>query len=496
MLLVDPSDGSIKDANAAAERFYGWSREQLASMRVTDINTLSPDEVKAEMERARTRNKNHFEFRHRLANGEIRDVEVYSGPVSGPDSEQWLYSIIHDVTDKVEAQRALEESERRYRTLFEDSAQPMVLVAPDDARIVEANAAAERFYGWSREQLRAMTIADVSADDPLDVVLEEVRKSIEERQQVGTYRHKTASGDVRDVEVHATPIAFGGEPFLFTIVVDITDRKRAERELERYRVGLENEVEERTAQLEEAYEQLARANEAKDDFLRSMSHELRTPLNSVIGFSRLLEQELPGPLNDEQKVQVRMIRNAGLHLLALVDDVLDLSRIEDGRMSVELVEVDLGVLAEEAVAAVRPLAEEKGLALEVEARPGTLCRTDPQLVRQIIWNLLSNAIKYTERGSVHVTAARHETTVRLSVADTGPGMTAGQIEQAFEAFTRFRPPGDSSGTGLGLAISRRLAELLGGRITAQSAPGEGSVFILELPCSGGYPAEGDVPLDT
>jgi signal transduction histidine kinase len=117
-------------------------------------------------------------------------------------------------------------------------------------------------------------------------------------------------------------------------------------------------------------------------------------------------------------------------------------------------------------------------------------------VRQIIWNLLSNAIKYTERGSVHVTAARHETTVRLSVADTGPGMTAGQIEQAFEAFTRFRPPGDSSGTGLGLAISRRLAELLGGRITAQSAPGEGSVFILELPCSGGYPAEGDVPLDT
>ncbi|MCL4079259.1 PAS domain-containing sensor histidine kinase [Coriobacteriia bacterium Es71-Z0120] len=483
MLLIDPSDGSIKDANTAAERFYGSPRERLTSMRITDINTLSPDEVKEEMERARTLKKNHFDFRHRLASGEVRDVEVYSGPVPGPGGEQWLYSIVHDVTGAVETQRALEESERRYRTIFEASAQPMLLVSADGARVVDANAAAERFYGSPRERLRAMTIADLSADDPLDAVLEEVRKTVEERQQVGRYRHKTASGDARDVEVYATPLVFEGETLLFTIVVDVTDRVRAERELERYRAGLESEVEERTAQLEEAYEQLARANEAKDDFLRSMSHELRTPLNSVIGFSRLLEQELPGPLNDEQKVQVRMIRDAGMHLLSLVDDVLDLSRIEDGRVSVDLAEVDLGALARDAAAAVRPLADEKGLTLEVRARTGAVCRADPQLVRQIVWNLLSNAIKYTEHGSVRVAVDCDGAKARLSVADTGPGMTPEQVERAFEAFTRFRPPGDSPGTGLGLAISKRLAELLGGRITVESTPGEGSTFTLELPCA-------------
>lgn len=482
MLLIDPSDGSIKDANAAAERFYGWSRDELTGMRITDINTLSPDEVKVEMERARTLQKSHFDFRHRLASGEVRDVEVYSGPVPGPTGEQWLYSIVHDVTDRVEAQRALQDSERRYRTIFETSEQPMLLVDPEGARIVEANAAAARLYGYPIDRLCTMTIADVSTDDDLDEVLDEVRKTLEERKHVGSYRHTTASGDVIDVEVYATPITFAGKRFLFTIVVDVTDRKRAERELERYRKGLEDEVEERTAQLEEAYQELARANAAKDDFLRSMSHELRTPLNSVIGFSRLLEQEMPGPLNDEQRLQVRMIREAGMHLLSLVDDVLDLARIEDGRISVEHADVDLCALAQDAVAAVRPLADEKGLALEVDADGAAVCRSDPQLVRQIVWNLLSNAIKYTERGVVRVRVEHDEHAAVLTVADTGPGMTADEIERAFEAFTRFRPPGDSPGTGLGLAISKRLAELLGGRITVQSTLGEGSEFSLELPC--------------
>lgn len=483
MLLIDPSDGSIKDANAAAERFYGWSRGELTRMRISQINTLTPEEVQAEMERARALQKNHFEFRHRLASGEVRDVEVYSGPVTGPGGEQWLYSIVHDVSDRVRAQRALEESERRYRAIFQESEQPMLLVDPDGARVVDANRAAARLYGRSVEDLRSMTIADLSAEEPLDAVLEEVRKTLEEDQYVGSYRHRTASGDVLDVEVYATPITFEGKQFLFTIVVDVTDRKRAERELDRYRASLEDEVEERTAQLEEAYQQLARANEAKDDFLRSMSHELRTPLNSVIGFSRLLEQELPGPLNDEQKIQVRMIRDAGMHLLSLVDDVLDLSRIEDGRVSVNVTDIDLGELARQAVAAVRPLAEEKGLALEVAGDAEVSCRTDPQLVRQIVWNLLGNAIKYTEQGFVRVQVGSDGRTAWLAVADTGPGMTPEQIEHAFEAFTRFRPPGDSPGTGLGLAISKRLAELLGGRVTVQSALGEGSTFTLELLCT-------------
>lgn len=481
MLLIDPADGSIKDANKAAERFYGWSRDELVRMRISDINTLSPDEVKAEMERARTLKKNHFEFRHRLASGEIRDVDVYSGPVPGDGGATWLYSIVHDVTERAAAQRALEESELRYRTIFEESEQPMLLVDPEGARIVDANAAAARMYGWSEAELESKSIADLSARDGLEAVLNEVDKTLRAGQHFGAYQHRTASGEIRDVEVYATPLWFGDKQMIFTVVMDVTARKEAERELERYRRGLEDEVAERTAQLEEAYEQLESANRAKDEFLRSMSHELRTPLNSVIGFARLLEQELPGPLNDEQKKQIRMIRDAGMHLLSLVDDVLDLSRIEEGRVSVETSEVDLGVLVREAAAAVKPLADEKSLHLEVRGPENLVCPTDPQLVRQIVWNLLSNAIKYTSRGSVTVSVEDAGAAARISVADTGPGMTPEEIERAFDAFTRFRPPGDSPGTGLGLAISKRLAELLGARLLVESTPGAGSTFTLEIP---------------
>ncbi|MBC7266896.1 MAG: PAS domain S-box protein [Coriobacteriia bacterium] len=481
MLLIDPADGSIKDANKAAERFYGWSRDELTRMRISDINTLSPDEVKAEMERAQTLQKNHFEFKHRLASGEVRDVEVYSGPVVGEGGQAWLYSIVHDVTERVAAQRALEESERRYRAIFEESEQPMLLVDPDGARIVDANAAAAALYGWSEAELESMSIADLSAHDGLDVVLSEVDKALHQGQHFGAYQHRVASGGIRDVEIYATPLWFGGKQMLFTVVMDVTDRKEAERELERYRRGLEDEVAERTAQLEEAYEQLESANRAKDEFLRSMSHELRTPLNSVIGFARLLEQELPGPLNEEQKTQIRMIRDAGMHLLSLVDDVLDLSRIEEGRVSAVRSEVDLGQLIREAVGAVRPMADEKGLALEVRGATSLVCSTDPQLVRQIVWNLLSNAIKYTGEGSVTVLVEDAGSAARISVADTGPGMTPEEIERAFEAFTRFRPPGDSPGTGLGLAISKRLADLLGARLLIESEQGVGSTFTLEIP---------------
>jgi PAS domain S-box-containing protein len=450
-------------------------------MRITDINTLSPEEVRSEMERARTLEKSHFEFRHRLASGEIRDVDVYSGPVPGDGGRDLLYSIVHDTTDRIQAQRALAESEARYRTIFNESEQPMLLVDPDGARIVEANKAAARLYGWSVEELQSMSIADMSARDSLEVVLGEVDKTLHEGQHFGAYQHKTASGEIIDVEVYGTPITFGEKDMLFTIVVDVTARKRAERQPERYRRGLEDEVEERTAQLEEAYEELARANRAKDDFLRSMSHELRTPLNSVIGFSRLLEQELPGPLNDEQRTQVRIIREAGMHLLSLVDDVLDLSRIEEGRVRVALTDTDLARLAEDAVEAVRPLASEKGLEMRVTSGSSVVVRTDAQLVRQILWNLLGNAIKYTDAGSVEVTVDRVGDVVRISVSDTGQGMTDEQLERAFDAFIRFRPPGDSPGTGLGLAISKRLAELIGATLSATSEPGSGTTLTLEVP---------------
>jgi signal transduction histidine kinase len=148
---------------------------------------------------------------------------------------------------------------------------------------------------------------------------------------------------------------------------------------------------------------------------------------------------------------------------------------------VALTDTDLARLAEDAVEAVRPLASEKGLEMRVTSGSSVVVRTDAQLVRQILWNLLGNAIKYTDAGSVEVTVDRVGDVVRISVSDTGQGMTDEQLERAFDAFIRFRPPGDSPGTGLGLAISKRLAELIGATLSATSEPGSGTTLTLEVP---------------
>lgn len=479
MLIIDPVAGRVIDANASAEHFYGWSRAELSSMHIGDINTLSSEEIAAEMTAAREHRRLHFNFRHRLASGDVRDVEVFSGPVPGDDHEL-LYSIIHDVTERVSAQRALKESEERYRALFYDNQQMMMLVDPNDARIVEANDAAAIFYGYRPQKLRTMTIADLSVDS-LDFVLGEIRATIEERRQVGVFRHVTVNGDLHDVEVYATPVKYGQNTLMFTIVHDVTTRAEDERELARYRQSLEEQVEAHTTELRSAMAELEAATRAKDDFLTSMSHELRTPLNSVIGFAHLLGQELPGPINDEQRKQIAMIERSGKHLLNLVNDVLDLAKIESGEIQVRVASVDASRVASEIAASLQSMVTDRGLELIIDAHSDIVMRTDPHLLEQILWNLLGNAIKYTDEGHVRLSVGEFGDSVRFVVSDTGPGMTSEEIEGAFEKFTRFRGPGGEGGTGLGLSIAARLAEHLGGRIEAASMPGEGSTFALTLP---------------
>jgi len=212
-----------------------------------------------------------------------------------------------------------------------------------------------------------------------------------------------------------------------------------------------------------------------------MSHELRTPLNSVIGFAHILRQEMPGPLNAEQARQVAMIERAGQHLLALVNDILDLSRIESGAVHVHLAPLDIAALAAEVAEAGTPMADERGLSVLVEAESVPMVTTDAHLVEQILWNLIGNAIKYTDGGQVAVKVNSPNGHVTVSVTDTGPGMTPAELERAFERFGRLRGPGGAGGTGLGLSIARSLAEHLGGELVVSSTPGIGSTFAFRLP---------------
>ncbi|MDP8957425.1 MAG: response regulator [Actinomycetota bacterium] len=287
------------------------------------------------------------------------------------------------------------------------------------------------------------------------------------------------------------------------------ERKLAEEEVMKLNAELEERVRERTSQLEAANHNLKdqishrksaeetarnaqreaeRANRAKSEFLSGMSHELRTPLNGILGFAQLLEMD---DLNEEQQDSVQQILRAGRHLLSLINEILDIGRIESGHLTLSMEPVDVHALVQECVGLLRPLAFERNIAIEVDAPPGSCsAMADQQRLKQVVLNLLSNAVKYNdEGGTVRASISDAlENRVRLEVVDSGQGMAAEDLERVFRAFERLPSSYGVQGTGLGLALSKRLVEAMGGAIGVRSEVGAGSTFWLEL----AVPAQGHV----
>ncbi len=246
-----------------------------------------------------------------------------------------------------------------------------------------------------------------------------------------------------------------------------------------------------SAELAAARDRAESADRIKSSFLATMSHELRTPLNSIIGFTGILLQRLAGPLNDEQGRQLAMVRDSSRHLLALINDVLDISKIESGQLEVAHEDFDLRASIAKVVEIVRPLAEKKSLVLQAQVDDGVgPAHGDARRVEQVLLNLLSNAIKFTDAGSVTLSAAPGAPgLLRIDVADTGIGIAPQDLDTLFQPFRQVdsRLAREREGTGLGLAISRRLAQLMGGDVTLASQPGRGSVFSLTLQRAGEAP---------
>jgi signal transduction histidine kinase len=236
-------------------------------------------------------------------------------------------------------------------------------------------------------------------------------------------------------------------------------------------------------ELRRLYGELETASRHKSDFLATMSHELRTPLNAIIGFSEVLQEQMFGDLNERQVAYVKDVLEAGRHLLSLINDVLDLAKIEAGKMELELSEVALPGLLRSAVSMHAERADRSGIALALLAEPEEIRITaDERRVRQIVFNLLSNAIKFTPaNGRIDISAQLEDGQVEIAVADTGPGISQEDIESIFEEFEQTAEGKRVEGTGLGLPLSRKLVELHGGRLWAESTPGKGSTFRFTLP---------------
>ncbi|MDO8880686.1 MAG: ATP-binding protein [Coriobacteriia bacterium] len=384
------------------------------------------------------------------------------------------------------------EREREYRDLFDSNPSPMWVYDLETLDFLAVNDAAVAKYGYSREEFLSMRISDIRPEEDVGRLLASVEAARDGAvggiDRAGLWRHHTKQGALLWMEITSYITLFEGRRGELVLARDVTEAIEAREELLRYQQGLEALIAERTTELQDANARLTAATEAKSAFLATMSHELRTPLHSIIGFTSLLADGRSGPLDEEQRMQIGIVRDAGRHLLALINDVLDLSRIEAGRDEIELEPVEIAEMVSSVERTMAPLAVAKGLVWSAggPADPDLEIVTDRRRLEQIITNLAGNAVKYTRTGTVDLTVTVGRGEARFSVTDTGPGIEPDQREAIFREFVRLE--GDDlapiEGTGLGLAISARLARLLGGRIEMESTPGEGSTFALVVPTGG------------
>lgn len=262
----------------------------------------------------------------------------------------------------------------------------------------------------------------------------------------------------------------------------VVSLRKSRNELEQWGKEMEKRVEKRTEELEHANLKLQELDHLKSLFIASMSHELRTPLNSIIGFTGIILQGMSGEINNEQEKQLTLVKNSANHLLALINDIIDISKIEAGKVEITIEEFDLSVLAQEIMDSFAVVVDKKGLELSLTTPPTLIIKSDKRRTEQVLVNFVSNAVKFTNRGEIEIKIVKKDKMVEMSVRDNGIGIKKENMNKLFKTFSRI-PIKDRTieGTGLGLYLSKKIIDLLGGEIKAESEFGKGSIFTLVLP---------------
>jgi PAS domain S-box-containing protein len=477
LIAIIGADGITRYLSPSAERLLGWKTEERVGR--STMETIHPDDF-GEVARLRDHavaypgSTIQVEFRYKHGDGSWRVFEAAARTLRPDSADEGLVVNARDVTERKRAEEALRRSEEHFRAVTENASDLVTILEPDGVMRYQSPAV-ERLFGFTPAELEGRSAFELIHPDDAAVVVEALTYVVvnpgETRAVAFRWRHK--DGSWRYVESVGTTLSrTAADEGVIVNSRDVTERKRAEVALEQAR-----------AEAERAREAAETANQAKSEFLSRMSHELRTPMNSILGFAQLLERRSPTP---DQQRSVDQILRAGRHLLNLINEVLDIARIESDRQTLSLEPVRVDAALTEAVNLIRPLAGQNACMVSDPApAPGLWAQADRQRLAQVLLNLLSNGVKYNRPGgSVRVTWEEREGRVRIGVHDTGRGIAPERMAELFVPFARLGAEETGvEGTGLGLALSHRLAEAMGGSLTAESQPGRGSTFWLELPAA-------------
>jgi PAS domain S-box-containing protein len=455
--------------------FFSPAQRDLVSARIAEVFEHGEATVEAD-------------FLHR--DGSARPF-FFTGRLVRFNERRCLVGVGIDVSERKRMEQALSASEQRFRSTLDHILEGCQLL-DFDWTYLYLNDAAARHNRRPNVELLGNRFTQMWPGIEQTEAYRLIRRCMEERVAVHEETEFIFNdGERKWFDLRVQPVPEG----VFLLSIDITERHRAEVALHELNNTLELQVQERTMELKEAVQRAESADQLKSAFLATMSHELRTPLNSIIGFTGLLLQGLAGALNPEQTKQMGMVRASARHLLELINDVLDISKIEAGQLELRISNFDLDEVVQQTCASVAPLLAQKQLTLEVSGgHTGLRLNADRRRVEQILLNLLNNAIKFTDQGKVCVLVSEPQVVdspndsaqVCITVRDTGMGIRPEDMDLLFRPFRQIDSgmTRQHEGTGLGLAICQSLVQLMGGRITATSQWQQGSEFCVWLPVQG------------
>jgi PAS domain S-box-containing protein len=504
-VVIADAKGRITLFNPAADALYGSTLSSLLGHEWIPDNIYLPDKT--------TRcPKEKLPLWQAVGGETVQNVELYVRN-AGPDGGRWIsvtgrplldqggklqgaMTVARDVTQLkglIESERQARgesSTEKRFRKLLE-AAPDGILEVNADGKIVLVNQAAERMFGYTRDELLAL---NVEALVPAAMRGDHHRHrhayaASPQTRPMGTgleLKAQRKDGSLFPVEISLSPNWTDGVMYVIALIRDISERKESEDRLRAVREQYTAELAVKNRQLELRNREVEKANRLKSEFLASMSHELRTPLHTIIGFSELLTEETEGPLNPKQKRFLGHVLQDSRHLLELINEVLDISKIEAGRLELQCEAFNFAECVVEVFAGIEQRARAKDLRLENRNTFKGLLYADRLRIKEVLYNLLSNAVKFTpEGGSIWLDASQQEESLHITVSDTGVGISEEEQEAIFEKFYQAgTTSGLREGTGLGLPITRKLIELHGGKIRVESSPGKGSRFIVILPVAG------------